>query len=309
MSNARWMRIKQAVDRAFNPGDEGRSRVNALIVLVITINVVAVVLETHVPIAREHQSLLDLVEVFSSVVFGIEYVLRLWVADLGNAADRPNVQRVRGKRRGWFVGGQRAVADGGPSSWRKRIRYALTPLALIDLMAILPALVPMFIPVEASVLRVLRMLRFVRILKIGRYGKAMRLVAGALGRKKEELALTLFFLVVLLILASTVIYLAEREAQPQHFGSIPMSMWWAIVTLTTLGYGDIVPITELGRVLAGVVAVSGVIFVALPAGIVSSGFFEQLREQGAGANDRRDGHPPGQCPHCARSLAEPPSDG
>lgn len=313
MSDARWMRAKLAVDRALNPGDGEKSRVNAVIVTVIAINAIAVVLETHAPIAHEHHKLLGAIEAVASIVFGVEYILRIWVADLRNAhgvLDRGSrVARVDptgrvGRRSVWIVGRRFE----GHAGWR-RLRYALKPLALIDLLAFLPTLIPMFIPVEASVLRVLRLMRFVRILKIGRYGRAMRLVGGALGRKKEELALTLFFLVVLLILASTAIYLAEREAQPQHFGSIPMSMWWTIVTLTTLGYGDVVPVTEVGRILAGVVAVSGVIFVALPAGIVSSGFFEQLRDQHPPAPDKDEHHHRrGYCQHCGKSLSEPAGD-
>ena len=135
-----------------------------------------------------------------------------------------------------------------------RIRYAVSPLALFDLIAITPFYLPLLIPIEFRLLRLLRLLRIFRVLKLGRYSNAFETFADVLKSKKEELIITLVMAVIILILASSALYVVEREAQPDKFSSIPDAMWWAVVTLATVGYGDVYPITPLGKFISSLVA-------------------------------------------------------
>jgi voltage-gated potassium channel len=156
------------------------------------------------------------------------------------------------------------------------LRYAATPLAIIDLLAILPFYLSFLVPID---LRVLRVLRLVRIFKLTRYFAAMNLLLAALRQESSAIAAALFVLLLLLVVASSLAYLAEHEVQPHAFGTIPHAMWWAIVTLTTVGYGDVVPITPWGKVVGGLIGVIGIGMVALPAGLLASGFSEQLHQR------------------------------
>ncbi len=285
-ARGRFVRLRAAVDGSLNPPEGKRSLVMAVILLLITANIIAIVLETHGDIATRHSATFDILEWVSASVFGIEYILRLWVAPL-----HPSGRYRR--------------------PWLGRIRYALTPMALIDLGATLPTFLTLLIPLDAGVMRMMRIFRLLRIFKVARYGRAIDLVFGAIARKKEELVLTSFLLTLLVVLAATAMYLVEGDVQPDVFGSIPVAMWWTVVTLTTVGYGDVVPVTEGGKLLAGMVAISGVIFVALPSGILASGFLEQLEaDRRARRRKRRDarrvaGH---ACPHCGGALADADED-
>jgi voltage-gated potassium channel len=173
-----------------------------------------------------------------------------------------------------------------------RVRYAVTPLALVDLCAIVPFYLPMLIPLDLRFVRALRLMRLVRFMKIGRYSESMRTVAAVLWERKEQLAAALLVLAVLLILSSSLMFYIERDAQPEAFSSIPAAMWWAVATLTTVGYGDIYPVTTWGRVLGSVIAVLGIGLFALPAGILGSGFVERLGKQKAQR----------KCPHCGKEI-------
>jgi voltage-gated potassium channel len=239
--------------------------VQAFLILLITLNVVAVILQTVQSMEAGYKALFAGFEEFSVIVFTVEYLLRLWVAPLGP------------RYAGAVVG---------------RIRYAVTPLSLVDLCAIVPFYLPMLIPLDLRFVRALRLFRLVRFMKIGRYSESMRTVASVLWEKKEQLAAALLVLAVLLILASSLMFYVEHDAQPQAFSSIPAAMWWAVATLTTVGYGDIYPMTTLGRVLGSVIAVLGIGLFALPAGILGSGFVERLGQRKA----------PRKCPHCGKEI-------
>jgi len=160
-----------------------------------------------------------------------------------------------------------------------RLRYAATPMAIIDLVAILPFWLPMFIEMDLRFVRALRLFRLFRLFKIGRYASAIVALSGVFARKKEQLSMTFFTVSLMVILAASVMYYVENAAQPENFRSIAQTMWWAVVTLTTVGYGDIYPVTTLGQLLGAVIALSGVILIALPAGIVAAGFAEELNER------------------------------
>ncbi|HYO62939.1 MAG TPA: ion transporter [Pyrinomonadaceae bacterium] len=253
--------------------DDFPSRVFVVFIMtLIVFNVMAVILETVEEIARPLARVFALFEDFSVAVFTAEYVLRLW-ACVSEAKYRHPV--------------------------RGRLRYALTPLALVDLLAIVPFYLE-FLPVDLRFVRVLRLFRLFRIFKLARYSASMRTLDDVIRAKKEELLVTLFVVVILLIFASSTMYYAENEAQPDKFSSIPSAMWWGVATLTTVGYGDVFPVTPVGRLLGAVIAVLGVGLFALPTGILASGFSEELQK----SRQRERA----VCPHCGRDLHARPGD-
>lgn len=262
--------LKRRVDRILNPGDDDSKTVDTFIIMLITLNVLAVILETEQDIAQQYAKAFQVFEWFSSIFFAAEYGLRLWTCTLREQFAHP----VKG-----------------------RIRYAFTFMAMVDLVAILPFFLPMLGDmVDLRVARAIRLLRLVRLLKMGRYDHAVRTMIGVFARKKEEFAMSGFVLVMVLILCSSVIYFVEHEAQPEAFSSIPTAMWWAVITITSVGYGDVYPVTTLGRFVGAIIAVIGVCVVAMPTGILASGFAEQMRE------NRGEGQAFGYCPHCGENL-------
>lgn len=249
-----------------SPGDILSRVFDVFIMALISLNVVAVILETVGSLASQYMRLFRSFEVFSITVFTIEYLLRIWTCNVDD--------RFKGSIKG-------------------RIRFALTPLALVDLMAILPFYIPMVIRLDLRFIRVVRLVRLFRMFKVGRYSESMRILGNVLRQKKEELAIVLFVGSILLIVASSLMYLAENAAQPQVFSSIPAAMWWGVATLTTVGYGDIYPVTSIGKLLGTTIAVLGIGMFALPAGILGSGFLEEVQ--------RRRGNPR-VCPHCGKDI-------
>lgn len=243
---------------------------DVFIIALIVLNVVAIVLESIVSIKMEFETYFLNFEIFSVIVFTVEYVLRIWTADLIPEYSKP----VRGK-----------------------IKYVLSPLAVIDLLAILPFYLP-FVGIDLRLLRVLRIFRIFRLFKIARYVKALSFINHVFSRKKEELIISLIFTLFLLLISSTLMYYVENEAQPEAFSSIPETMWWGIATLTTVGYGDVYPITPLGHLLGGVIAVIGIGLFALPAGILASGFSEEISSR-----KQQDEN----CPTCGQRI-KPKSD-
>jgi voltage-gated potassium channel len=159
-----------------------------------------------------------------------------------------------------------------------RIRYLITPFAIVDLLAILPFYLPRLIPVDLRFLRALRLIRLFRVLKMARYTTALSTLKNVIVKKREELIVTVFTVFIFLILLSSAVYLVENPVQPKVFPDIPTAMWWGVVTMTTVGYGDIYPITALGRIFAAIVSVLGVGLFALPAGFLASGFSEEIRK-------------------------------
>ncbi|MEG4217920.1 ion transporter [Microcoleus sp. Pol14C6] len=202
-------------------------------------------------LSPEYTSLLANIEFFSSLVFTIEYILRLWVSTVDRRYSHP--------------------------LWG-RLRYALTPLSLIDLISILPFCLFLLFP-SLNFVNLIRVLRLLRLLKMSRYSESFRTLGAVLYAKKEELIATAFAVFILLIFASSVMYFVENEAHPETFGSIPDAMWWGVVTLTTVGYGDIYPITGLGKLLGAMLAFLGIGIFALPAGIIAAGFSEELQKK------------------------------
>ncbi|HEX6747499.1 MAG TPA: ion transporter [Longimicrobium sp.] len=249
------------------PGDAAGRRFSILLITLITLNVAAVVLESIQPLEHRLAPLFQAFEGASVLVFTAEYLARLWSC----TADPRYREPVRG-----------------------RIRFALSPMALVDLVAVLPFFAAMA-TMDLRVLRAARLFRIVRLLKATRYIAAMRLLRGVLRARREELVLTTALIMVLLVIASTVIYFAENAAQPDKFSSILESMWWAVATLTTVGYGDVYPVTPLGRLAGGLIAILGLGFFALPTAILGAGFVEAIKLTRA----------PLLCPHCGMPADKP----
>lgn len=160
-----------------------------------------------------------------------------------------------------------------------RLKFMLTPLALVDLFAILPFYLPILIPLDLRFLRVLRLIRIFRLFKLGRYSDALKLMGRVIKAKKAELFITLFIVFILLILSSSILYYVENETQPEVFSSIPSAMWWGISALTSVGYGDAYPMTPLGKFLGAIISLLGIGLIAMPTGILGAGFVEEIRKK------------------------------
>jgi len=217
----------------------------------ITLNVLAIIIESIDAIAVAYQPHFQMFELVSVAIFTAEYVLRVWIC----------VDDADGKYRGNLKG---------------RLRYMASPLALVDLIVILPFYLSSIIGID---LRVLRILRLLRILKLTRYSGAWALFAAVLYGQRRTLYMSGFLMIIMLVLSASLMYLIEHDAQPKAFADIPSAMWWSLVTLTTVGYGDVTPVTVLGKVLGGFVTILGLGMYALPAAILASGFMQELSKR------------------------------
>ncbi|VAX18939.1 Potassium voltage-gated channel subfamily KQT; possible potassium channel, VIC family [hydrothermal vent metagenome] len=230
---------------------EGTSRhqkisnaITAFIMSIVVLSCIAIVIETVEPLSVKFFNALELFEYFSITIFTVEYVFRVWACVESPKYSHP------------LFG---------------RIRFMLSPMALVDLLAILPFYLT-FVVADLRFIRALRLLRIFRIFKIARYSKALMTFGRILASKKEELVITAILGLILIFFSSSFMYFIEHDAQPEAFASIPHAMWWAVVTLTTVGYGDIYPITMPGKLLGGFIAIIGIGMFALPAGILGSAF-------------------------------------
>lgn len=232
------------------PG-KGLSPVNLALIILIVVAVVEAVLDTEPVISTGREILLNNIEFGLGIIFLVEYVARAWVV-----VDNRKFDKYR----------------------YPRLRYLVTPIAIIDFLAVVPALFA-FGGASSLLLRFFRVLRMLRLAKLGRTSKAWILLRKAFIQKRAEFALILGMLLVMILAAGSLLYFAEAAAQPDKFGSIPRAMWWAIVTLTTVGYGDTFPITPLGKFLAGVISIMGVMLIALPTGLFAASFTEAMESE------------------------------
>ena len=223
----------------------GLSKTNIAIMCLICLSMLMGVLETEESLTDRFQRVFDAAHVVLFVVFGAEYVARLVAAP---------------------------VNPRYASSWR----YAITFASLLDLVVLVSFLLPLF-GSEAALLRMFRAARLVRLARLGRYSLAMQMIGAAVSQRRYELGVSVVAAFGLMLLSSSALYLVERDIQPEAFGSIPRAMWWSVATLTTVGYGDIVPVTGLGRIAAALTALTGVGLIALPTGILAGAFSEALR--------------------------------
>ncbi len=226
---------------------------NTLIILLIVLNMVAIILESVKSLQDQYDFWFEAFESFCLVIFTIEYVVRISTAD--------------------YVFPQY-------KGWRPFTKYIFSFMALVDLLSILPSLLLILLPqgllAEMQFIRMLRIMRVFRVLKITRYSNSLRMMGDVLKEKSGELSITIFVALILMVIASTLMYYAEHTTQPDQFPDIVHAFWWAIATLTTVGYGDVYPVTALGKILSGVIALLGIGLVALPTGILSSAFVDRM---------------------------------
>lgn len=225
--------------------------VDWFLIALIVANVIAVVIESVDAWYYPNEMLFKWFEYFSLFVFSVEYLLRMWSV----VEERPDISGIK-----------------------QRLLWIKSPGAIIDLLAILPGLLSFFIAID---LRFLRILRLFRLLKLTRYFPSIKVIFVVLEKEKSAFQAVVFILSILIITAASGIYLLENQAQPEEFESIPQSMWWAVVTLTTVGYGDVVPITTAGKILGAIITISGVGITALPAGILASGLAREFKNRRA----------------------------
>jgi len=234
-------------------GDRLSEWADIALITLISLNVISVIFESVRGIYDAAPLFFDGFEMFSVIVFTIEYLLRVWSA----------TDHVELKYRHPLWG---------------RLRFMLSPMQLLDLIVILPFYLVVFVQVD---LRMLRVLRLLRVFRLTRYSSSMGLLLQVLRKEGRNIGAALFVLLLLIIMAASLTYLAEQEAQPDAFGSIPDALWWAVITMTTVGYGDVVPITVMGRILGAIIGIISVGMVALPAGLLASGFSQALQSRRA----------------------------
>jgi len=314
-----YQRVKRTVFEIIEPsakatGSRIASRIfDTVIMTLIVCSILSVFIFTFEQIRDTlfGRVLFDL-EFLSLVIFTFEYALRLWTADL-------------------------LYPNSGPLT--SRFRYMLSAMAIIDLISILPfVLLPLhFIPYNLVSIRMIRLVRLLRIFKLNRYSDALSSIGEVLRSRSQQMVASIFFVFIILVLASLLIYHAEHDAQPKAFANAFSGLWWAVATLTTVGYGDIYPITPVGRFLGAIIAILGIGMVAVPTSILSAGFMELLNKRanepnasdssseprrtdgladknGEAANAATHDHehaaqgadsdfePPQYCPHCGKKL-------
>ena len=250
MAESLRTRIYKIVEST-HPDDLHGQWFDYFIVALIITNVIAVILETVEGLYVAYTEFFTGFELFSVAVFTVEYLVRLWVV-----VDSPN--------------------ENYRHPFNGRLRYAVTPMALIDIAAILPFYLSLLIPVD---LRFMRVFRLLRLLKLTRYSTALQTLGAVLYDQRRTLGASIFVMLILLVFSSSIIYLVEKDAQPEAFSSIPKAMWWGLATLTTVGYGDVTPATGIGKLFGATIMVLGIGMAALPAGILATGFATEMQKR------------------------------
>jgi len=249
-------KLRQYTYGVFNvteAGDRIAWSINVFLMLLISLNVLSVILETLPNLDFETQRFFNHFEVVSVIIFTLEYIARVWSA----------VESENHRYHHPIIG---------------RLRYMLRPMLILDLIVILPLYLGFFLDID---LRFIRAIRLLRVIRLTRYSSSMGLLKQVFIEESSAIMTSLFVLLILIVMTSSLIYLAEHHAQPQAFSSIPAAMWWSIVTLTTIGYGDVVPVTLAGKILACVIGIVSFGIVALPAGLLASGFSNALHKRRA----------------------------
>ena len=236
---------KQRVFAALHGGGTHLTRTQRFLLGAIVLAVALSIIGTEPELPEHWEDAIDVAEIFFGALFLVEYVSRVWSIDVD-----PRVTGVRG-----------------------RLRYMLQPLVVMDLIALVPFLLG-FMGSESLVLRSVRVLRLLALSKLLRYSQAMKIVLGAIYERRHELVFAVALAGTMILLSASALYAVEGARQPATFGSIPRAMWWAVATLTTVGYGDAVPVTPLGKFIAAITAISGIGMIAMPTGILAASFSE-----------------------------------
>jgi len=252
----------------FNPNDKFGKFVNAIVIFLIVLNALVIMLESLDAYKFKYADFFDTIEVITITIFTIEYILRVYASDYKK----------------------------GHHSGQTKLHYMLSFMGVIDLLSILPFYIPFSAIPDLRFLRILRLFRLFRVFKILKLAASLDLIWRVIKSEKRPLLITSFASLILLVFSSFVIYEVEHSAQPLVFDSIFSSLWWSVETLTTVGYGDIYPITPLGKIISSFVAILGIAFVAMPSGIIASGFIQEIKV------DKIKGKAISHCPYCGEKL-------
>jgi voltage-gated potassium channel len=256
-------RIYKIIEKA-EDGDKASAVFDWFLIILLCFNIIAVISSSFSGIQDKYGKLFTYFEYFSVTVFTIEYLLRVWTA--------PYKFPLPPKK----------------PSFYPYVCFIFSFMGIFDLCAILPFYLP-FLFIDLRVLRILRLFRLLRFFKLTRYNKSFELIGRVFKNEKEKLFMTVFILGVMLLLASSLMYAVENAVQPEEFPNILATLWWAVVTLTTVGYGDVFPITILGKLLSGIISILGIGLIALPSGIISSGFINLYDKENKANEKEKNG--------------------
>jgi voltage-gated potassium channel len=263
--------IKRRIYELVEKGSHG-SKVNLIfdyfIVSLIILNVVAVALDTLSVLNSDLIQFLKIFEIFSIIIFTVEFLMRLYVSDISFPAS---------------------------NKFYSLLKFICSPFGLIDLLAILPFYLPFIIKIDLRFLRVLRLIRFFRIFKISRYNSTLKLFLDVFKQKRAELQMTFFIAFLMVLISAFLMYHVENPVQPEKFKNIFTTLWWAVATLTSIDTEGITPVTILGKVLNELMSILGIVLIALPTGIISAGFIEMIDKKKSEKNKN-------VCPHCGKEI-------
>ncbi|MCK5823776.1 MAG: ion transporter [Ichthyobacteriaceae bacterium] len=272
---------QKVLDAIISDGDKTTKgdKFDNFIIPLIVLNVLAVIAESYPHLEEKFHDFFYYFEMFSVVIFTLEYLLRIWVAPLIYTNKTPFIARVK---------------------------FIFSALAIVDVLAILPFYLPFVLVFDLRILRLLRLLRLLRVLKLSRHSESMMLIIRVLKKTKKDIGVTIFVVFILLVVSASLMFNIENEAQPVAFSNIGQGFWWAVATLTTVGYGDIYPVTALGKFISGFIALMGIGLVALPTGIISSAFIfeleERKKEEAPACSFNHAEMTTRFCPHCGVRL-------
>lgn len=244
-------RVFSIVSKAEN-GDRASAIFDWSIMALIALSIISIILESFAGIYEKWHSVFSFFETFTVIVFTIEYILRIWTADLLY-----------------------------PDAKHPHLKYIFSFMAIIDLLAILPFYVP-FISADLRFLRMMRLLRLFRLLrvfKLGRYFEALQVIVKVIKTSGPQLIMSVALCMFVMLFSAIIMYTAENPVQPDQFPNVITSLWWAICTLTTVGYGDVYPITHIGRLFASIISLVGIGIIAIPTGIIAAGFSQVISKE------------------------------
>lgn len=245
--------IKNKIFKIIQPTDNSSilsKMFDLVIVTLILINTVTIIAATFSLSALKIRIFL-IIEIVSVIIFSVEYILRLWTADLLYPEKKPFIARIK---------------------------FFFSPMAIVDLLAILPFYIPFLLPIDLRILRLIRLLRLFRLFKMNRYTSGLSSIGNVLKKKSDQLVSSIFVVFLLMIISSVIMYYFENPVQPDVFSNAFSGLWWAISTFTTVGYGDIYPLTVAGKIFSAIIALLGIGLVAVPTGIISAGFMENIED-------------------------------